>query len=214
VATQVQEGIESIDGWYPAYDDAVGEMERLVERGTWLRGSTSLMRIVRAHRSELHHSRALGWLLDPLGTHRLGPRFLVSFLELANASSEGFAPARTVVTLEVPTHDPKTKRNGSIDVLVRCGTHQLVIENKWDASETNDQLDRYWRGTGGAGTYVYLTLDGASPQRPRDSEGVWVQVSWRSDVAPLLSALVANHPDGANAPVALHAYLETLQEVL
>lgn len=205
--------VPSVESWIATYDEAFGRMAELIDTGSWVQGPESLMRVLGAHRSEVHHSRALAWLLDPYGTHRLGPRFLHGFLDLAGQPSASFAPAGTTVRLEVPTWDVVDRQAGSIDVTIECGPSLVVIENKWHAAETNNQLLRYWRGTGGRATYVFLTLDGAAPLQAGESTAAWKCLSWRGQVWPLLSELVAAHPEEDQAPLALQDYIESLREV-
>lgn len=198
--------------WERSFEEACDVMGALSEAGTWLRGPTTLMRVLKAHRSEVHHSRALGWLLDPLGTHQLGRRFLDGFLELVDADPAEFPAAHTDVRLEVYTFDRATQADGSIDIMLRGQQRSIVIENKWHAAETGDQLDRYWRGTGKAATYVYLTLEGERPRNAVESGEWWLPVSWRTQIWPLLDGLVANHPRGEDAPAAVVDYAQTLRE--
>lgn len=206
--------MEDVDvaDWERSFELACVEMDALIEAGTWLRGPTTLMRVLKAHRSEVHHSRALGWLLDPLGTHQLGRRFLDGFLKLVGEDPQNFPAAQTTVTLEEYTFDRVTEADGSIDVVVHGPRRSVVIENKWDAAETGDQLDRYWRATGGKAAYAYLTKNGDRPLRAKESVNDWHLVSWKDDLSPLLSELVAAHPRGDAASRALLDYAETLRE--
>lgn len=200
--------------WRAAYDDAQQEMERLIDAGTWVRGPSSLMCVIKAHRSELHQSRALAWLLDPYGSHRLGPRFLQRFLALVGADPTAFPPANTTVSTEVPTYDARERRAGSIDIVIASPSGQVVIENKWHAGETGNQLDRYWRARGPEGTFVFLTIDGDPPVRVEEPSASWKLLSWKYQIAPLVDELTADHPAGASVPTALLDYRTTLLEAL
>ena len=84
---------------------------------------------------ETDHSKLLGELLDPNGSHGQGPLFLESFLTRIGIH----APAQGTwnVTVEL----------GRIDILMRRDNPQsvVIIENKAnDAEDQDGQLYRYW----------------------------------------------------------------------
>ena len=84
---------------------------------------------------ETDHSRLLGELLDPNGTHGQGRRFLDSFLTLLGV----YEPLQDgwKVTIEA----------GRIDILIRRTEPRsvIIIENKAnDAGDQGGQLYRYW----------------------------------------------------------------------
>lgn len=84
--------------------------------------------------SETGHSRLLGELLNPYGTHGQGNFFLSSFLELIGA--EG-SQGRWAVTVEL----------GRIDILLKRLDCEgvVIIENKSNgACDQKNQIYRYW----------------------------------------------------------------------
>jgi len=112
------------------------------------------------------HTRILAGLFDaaPVATgHDEGTLFLAPFLELVLGSH--FTSALLRCQWEVETEHKTDK--GRLDILLRCKEKGIliVIENKTDAGEGDNQLDRYgeWMGKMKAfphKTLIFLTLDG------------------------------------------------------
>lgn len=99
---------------------------------------------VGAERAELRHSNFLATLLDPLGNHGLGGRFLVEFLIRATKETRTkFSPADVVLN---DWSNIEVRREWrSIDILLFDRVNKFVccIENKIDSGEHGDQLSRY-----------------------------------------------------------------------
>ena len=64
----------SVAAWTADFDEAREEQLALLERGLWRRGPDDFL--IGRSRAELVHSAMVGWLLDPLGHHSVGPRLL------------------------------------------------------------------------------------------------------------------------------------------
>ena len=121
----------------------------------------------RVMRQETLHSDILAWLLDERGSHDFGGHFAHEFVKRLLPSPE----RNLQIEIDIPGKEFSTSR-GPIDILLkaRVGGHPMVIgiENKIDASETNDQLARYRLGLSSIFKdrpvhLVFLTLDGHKP---------------------------------------------------
>ncbi len=98
-------------------------------------------------RAEIRHSNVLAWLLNPNETHGLNSYFLKKFIQSVYVDNEEIYKHlnyEEVFLWEYP--DVYVYReNMSIDILIVDESKQfvLVIENKIDSSEHNDQLVKY-----------------------------------------------------------------------
>jgi len=92
-------------------------------------------------RRELDLSRLLGWLLDPMGDHRLGASPLDRFLALVGIDGVE-ATDRCRVGLEVPRRVGR-RLAGRIDVELSHYEFEVLIENKPFAAFGDRQLERY-----------------------------------------------------------------------
>jgi len=123
-------------------------------------GKFSVFDVLQLQRREYVHSNVLAWLLDPLGTHGAGAAFLNDVL--AAASLPG-----------VEAHEAQSVRVGReevgetsiIDIIVRTPRALLIIENKVDAREGEEQTPREWedfvaRAEGREFKAVFLTSRG------------------------------------------------------
>jgi hypothetical protein len=106
----------------------------------------NIFRILKLSRREVRaHTPMLGDLLDPQGIHSQGSLFLDAFLSIAAKQNlklpGGSAPG---ASWKVRTEE-YCGEYGIIDIIVRCKRlgYLLVIENKIDAQEGNNQLKRY-----------------------------------------------------------------------
>lgn len=119
---------------------------------------------LRVERSELPHSRFLACLLDPQGIHDQKDLFLRAFLEdvLQEQIERLVNLTKSKVATELSTE------YGNLDIVITLSDKQIiVIENKVDAGEGEDQLKRYqsWlnKQPGGPHRLVFLTPDGRAP---------------------------------------------------
>ena len=123
-------------------------------------------------RQELRHSDFLGFLLDPQESHGMGDTFLTLFLRrVVQASDVTSLPFSAIdITLWDLAETEVRREWRNIDVLLVNAGHRfvIVIENKIDATEHSNQLQRYretvereFPGWDFAG--IYLTPDGELP---------------------------------------------------
>jgi hypothetical protein len=143
-------------------------------------------------RQETKHSRFLAFLLDPQGSHGLGHQFLSRFLSVAIAGHPAPGLSRLKVAIS-DLHNAKVFcERDHFDITVELPSlgMLLVIENKIDASESEDQLARYRKQA--AGRYCglkflgcFLTPDGYVGQD--DSWGVMSYVTVASELRSILT---------------------------
>lgn len=114
-------------------------------------------------RSELLHSRFLACLLDPHEIHDQEDIFLKTFLQdVLQEQIQGLDLTVSKIATELSTH------HGKFDIVITLPDKRIiVIENKVDAREGEEQIKRYqcWINNqpGGPHRLVFLTPDGRTP---------------------------------------------------
>lgn len=144
------------------------------------------LKVLRVDQYEIRHSNVLAWLFDPNENHRLGSFFLRKVLMNLVTKSENedkidhfdYLPFLHASLSDVVVHrEWSTNGNGAIDLLIEIPSLQLIllIENKFHATESIGQLDRYL--TSVTSRYpdwevlpVFLTLSGETPSH----EAYWM----------------------------------------
>jgi hypothetical protein len=120
--------------------------------------------IRRGHYEVTTHSRLLGELLDPKGSHEQGNLFLIGFLDLLLSKKPAW---------KFPKGDHQWTiklENDFMDIVLSHPKPQtrIIIENKWSAPDRKGQLIEYWRRRRDMTQLhsipaVYLTPDGHRP---------------------------------------------------
>jgi hypothetical protein len=153
-----------------------GTLDRAYESDRKTALNFNIFELLGVERVEAKHSRLLADLLDPRGSHGQGPFFLNNFLRFCESKVSGFPPA--LLEREVTRSDfvfVKTELYsgyGRPDIV--AVSHEpafaLIIENKIDAGDQDQQLERYWRllergfaFTGRRRALLYLTPSGRLP---------------------------------------------------
>lgn len=174
--------------------------------GQWIRGHEDLLGALVLGRSELAHSAALQWLLDPLGAHGLGGSLLRRLFRHLDA----------VVPADHELVRAKVRREvvhplGRADLIVDVVGARIVIENKIDAAEQPAQARRMVEAFDTDNAYfVYLTLHGGAPATAQGVEDRWVAWSYRT-LAPWLDDLT--RPATDREWLAARAYLATIERI-
>lgn len=104
------------------------------------------IQVMKMEKQEIRHSNILGWLLDPLGTHGLGDRFLRSFLAKALEGEYRKGGLTSLEILQTDLRDTNVKREwNNIDILLFSAQNNftVVIENKFNARQSKGQLTNY-----------------------------------------------------------------------
>lgn len=143
-------------------------------------------------RRELRHSDFLAYLLDPQENHGLGDAFVKRLLKRACPRKP--VDESTISAIELDTMDfdhLEVKREwNNIDILVEVDQRLIVIiENKIDASEHSDQLQRYREQAareyvGWKTLCIYLSIYGELP-----TDDSFVPIDYGSLVETLESVL-------------------------
>lgn len=124
------------------------------------------------------HTPILTDLLNPQGSHGQGDVFLKLFLTVCFEKDLGFMSeaSGTVVTEEkyIGRVNCEQASGGRIDIFLESSKGELLaIENKINANEQDQQLQRYLNYVGRAkenGRVIYLTLDGQEPSSIKGSK--------------------------------------------
>ena len=167
------------------------ELEQLEER---LR-QFNIFEAIGMHWQEIRHSAFLAFLLDPQQPHGLGDDFLKKILQRALLGKDAAKLPVNVIRLHLMSLEETTaqREQNSIDILLLNERHQLavIIENKLQTGEHDNQLDRYYRFV--AQQYpgwrilgLYLTPTGANP-----SDNRYLPLSY-ADVADITQTLVVS----------------------
>ena len=182
----------TVASWDADMARAAPAAAELRSAGRWRIGPTSWLGVLGRERHEMTHSRLLGWLCDPLGQHGLGDRFLHRLLEELDYPHPEEA-AEATVALEVVGPSTRTRA----DVVIQMRTASVVIENKVDAVESEDQCLLLARDHPPPAHLVLLSPYQDRPRQAGASEPRWKAIRWHS-VAALADATVAD----ANGPAA------------
>ncbi|MEK7405193.1 MAG: PD-(D/E)XK nuclease family protein [Acidobacteriota bacterium] len=147
-------------------------VEKARRQGKWIKTHFNVFDVLGRPRLELAHSGVLAWLLDPEEAHGLGDAFLRGFLRRV-------APGSRFRTGSVRVQRERRIAEGFLDINVQGPDWRLVVENKIDCPEGEDQTEKYWRCLNKYGrrtriVAVFLTPDGRKPQCPR-----FRPLSWR-----------------------------------
>ena len=142
---------------------------------------------------ETRHSQFLAELLNPHGSHGLGPAFLKAFYEqvgLKYFPSEGYSVRTEVVCSEGKMDIVISNKT---DIVVSNKTDIVVIENKINAEDQPDQLKRYseWLNDQKEANkkLIYLTLDGHEASNAKDID--YQRISYRNDILKWLDKCIA-----------------------
>jgi len=142
-----------------------------LERLESLLGEFNIFDAIGVRRQELRHSDFLAYLLDPNKSRGLGETFSKKLLQKAIQNSGASKPSISLFELdEMSLTSMRVSREwNNIDIFLRDDSHgfAVVVENKLDTGEHDDQLKRYQQAV--EKQYpkfigLYLTIDGSIPQ--------------------------------------------------
>lgn len=168
-------------------------------------GRFNVFEALGAVRGELRHSNALAWLLDPAGSHGLGPEFLSLFLRHASRRARD---DKDVIADAVPSpfdvdawdlsgaEVRREWRNVDLLVLDRANGLVCAIENKVFSGGHSGQLERYRSAVEAAfpeakhRLFLFLSPGGVPP-----GDRHYAALSY-DDIADLLNRLLSRRGDG------------------
>ena len=152
-----------------AYASVIIQIEEVRKAGDRTREFNIFEILDRARDEVKGHSQFLWVLLNPNGVHGLGDVFLKAFFdELLSAYGWKLDPSENVI-VEREKYAPSGGVSGNIDLYIETNTEIIVIENKIDAADQNEQLKRYVDYVDGNNPkgkkvfVIYLTLNGDEP---------------------------------------------------
>lgn len=182
--------------------------------------SFNIFRAIRIERKEaVLHTPFLAFLLNPQAAHGQGCIFLKAFFaalgDLEDFKQPGFRddPAAWSIDSEV-----YTGKWGIIDILIECPSegYVLVIENKIDAEEGENQLGGYadWmehkHSQYRRRQMIFLTPDGREPTS--DQKRHWLPVSYSVHIQRFLDNAIAKvKPE--DVKTCLRQYQKTVQQI-
>jgi len=170
-------------------------------------------------KQEVRHSTFLAFLLDPQQPHGLGDDFLKKFLQRALLRTGNVATPVSAVSLHLMDldHTVVERERSNIDVLLLNEAAQLavIIENKVETGEHDNQLERYYQiiqrqYPGWDILALYLTIDGSLP-----SHSSYLPLSY-ANVAAVVESLVVSRETvlGPDVRTLMHHYVQMLRRNL
>jgi len=184
----------------------------------------NIFSVIGVQRKEVRlHSAFIAELLNPQGNHGLGDRFLVAFLEKAldkkNHSIET-KTAKVVVEYVIGPTSEDGKRGGRIDILLTDKKNNaIIIENKIDASDQENQLLRYYnyaKDNKLSYDLIYLTKEGnkASDYSTNGEKVDYRCISYRYNIISWLEYCEQIADKFPLIRETIHQYIFNLKEIL
>ncbi len=128
----------------------------------------NIFSVLNIEAAEVYHSKILGMLLDPKGSHEQGSVFLKRFIEIfdfIDYDDKSTDEARVYVEEYIGLISEDYNKGGRIDIVIKLGASKpIVIENKIYAADQYKQLWRYNQKYPDS-HIIYLTLDGKEPSK-------------------------------------------------
>lgn len=159
---------------------------------------------------EVRHSALLAALLDPNGFHGISDCFLKEFLH--KIDFETFPTEEAIVRTEEVI---RGGRRLDISILSKDGKQKIVIENKIDTVDHDNQLSAYLRDLETKESYklIYLTLNGDEPTEDIEKEEI-ICLSYKNDILEMLEN-VASAKNMLPHPVLeiLRQYILTIKKI-
>ena len=144
------------------------------EKGLWRKTHLNLFEVFGINRLESVHSNILAWLLNPEEAHGFGEKFLRDFI------NKVFIDNKLPSKLFVKVTTEKKDGENILDIVVEGKNWWLVIENKVDSGEQENQTIRYaekYKQKGKLGEKVFLVL--LSPEGVPPVSSYFTPVSYR-----------------------------------
>jgi hypothetical protein len=108
--------------------------------------SFNLFNILLGKKTEAGHSAFIAELLNPDGSHGQGSVFLRESLNTCRHAGMPVDPESISTSGDLNVQTERPIYNGRLDISLESGAASflLAIENKIDAADQEDQLERYW----------------------------------------------------------------------
>lgn len=189
------------------------------ERERLLGEKFNIFSILRMERSEnATHSAFISELLKPDGSHLKGDVFLRLFLKIIGNESLDVESARVITEYHIGKVDPKVKTGGRIDIFISDNKGvSISIENKIDASDEVNQIERYYNFKTDKNTVYYLTLDGRLPSA--ESSGQLIEgndfyvISYKKEILEWLQLCLKDSVDNPILRESIKQYLILIKKI-
>lgn len=157
-----------------AFTGLISTVKQAQKNGVWRKTYFNLFEIFGYHRLEEAHSNILAWLLNPEESHGIGDIFLRTFVKRV---------FNIPLPVDFPVNIMREKQEGSDrpDIIVHGKNWWLVIENKIDSSEQENQTKRYadkYKCRGKLGENIFLAFLSPSGWQPESCD--FTSVSYRT----------------------------------
>lgn len=184
----------------------------------------NIFSVIGVQRKEVRlHSAFIAELLNPQGSHGLGDRFLIAFLENTLGKKNYSIETKTtnvVVEYVIGPISEDGKRGGRIDILLTDKKNNtIIIENKIDANDQENQLLRYYNYAKDkklSYDLIYLTKEGnnASDFSTNGENVDYRCISYRYNIISWLEYCekIANKYPSIRETI--HQYIINLKEIL
>lgn len=160
--------------------------------------SFNIFEVLKLSRNETRlHSSFIAELLNPQGSHGLKDAFLISFMEIIESNIK-FDYKSVQVNAELPIGNINRDKSqgGRLDVIIKDKhNNAIVIENKIDAEDQDNQLLRYYnycKSNLVKFDLIYLTKEGRNaPDKSTGSDGFhYINLSYRAHILKWLDNCV------------------------
>ena len=164
---------------------------------------------------ENSHSRILAELLNPKGSHELGNIFLQEFLKILNNHSQSEDEYASFKNIDEVRREYSTE-DGRFDILLTDNNNNntIIIENKINAPEGEQQLERYasWNKKGGKTLLLFLTLDGREAQST-DDHSSYLPISYKGTILEWLKQCEESCQEKPFLHTAIQQYQNLIKEL-
>ena len=184
----------------------------------------NIFSVIGVQRKEVRlHSAFIAELLNPQGSHGLGDRFLVAFLENTLGKKNNSIETKTanvVVEYVIGPISKDGKKGGRIDILLTDKKNNaIIIENKIDASDQENQLLRYYNYAKDkklSYDLIYLTKEGnkASDYSTNGENVDYRCLSYRDNIITWLEYCKQIADKFPLIRETIHQYIINLKEIL
>lgn len=178
--------------------DLLGQREELAHKLYLLQSDLERPNIfvfLRNLSHEIRHSNFICWLIDEKETHGQKKLFLQSLLSHTNVEhhedSAYSVDSEVKINTHLSTRDAKRKKDRRIDIVLESPKHVIIIENKTQSEDSENQLRDYRiyaenKYSSKSKIFLYLTLEGNDP-KDKEERKHWKNISYL-DVHRALSA--------------------------
>lgn len=128
---------QKVEEFKSAFFLLISKVKQVQENGLWQKVYFNIFETLGYQRLEVVHSNILAWLLSPEESHGLGDKFLRAFVY------EVFNKKDLPNNLPVKVFREKSEGRDRPDIIIEGHKWWLVIENKIDSGEQEDQTKRY-----------------------------------------------------------------------